>query len=95
MNEIKRLQQLAGIITEIRVNNPTNIQFDDLKVGESYNFTYNDGDGEVKEKLEVIYFDNGNGENNEKFITVLGEDGDYELRDDFDLYPSDIISISK
>ncbi len=38
MNEIKRMQQLAGILTEIKVNNPNEKP---LKV----EITYEDGDG--------------------------------------------------
>jgi len=35
MNEIQRLQQLADILTEIKVNNP-NVKFSNLRLGEKY-----------------------------------------------------------
>ena len=100
MNEIKRLQQLAGIITEIRVNKPGNIPFEDLEIGRKYNLTWNDGGSEENEDIKIVDFDSDDTENwamidiltdRDKWEEKTGsEPGEHVI---IQLFPEDIISI--
>ena len=90
--ELDRMQELAGIQSEIKVNSPNLIKFEDLEEGEVYNFTYDDGNGEKNDDLKVITND------------FTPEDGDFiivnhldlpDMEDSFELYPNEITAIRK
>lgn len=48
MEEIKRLQQLAGILTEIRINKPIN-----LSPGQEYYIKFNSGNWYLGQFIEI------------------------------------------
>ena len=91
--EVDRMQELAGLKSEIRVNNPNPIKFEDLEDGKVYNFTYNDdtGRGEENDDLKVAFKDSSD---NGEFIIVNHLDFP-NGEDSFELYPDDVTSIRR
>ena len=92
MNEIKRLQQLAGILTEIKVNNPNIIPLKDIKEGEIYTFHFNNGYKENIIRGEVLQIDEDPlaYENSPVRIKIDIGDDEYE-----EIYDSEITKILK
>jgi len=52
-----------GLISEIKVNKPGNIPFEDLEIGKKYNLTWNDGGSEENEDIKIVDFDSDDTEN--------------------------------
>jgi len=88
-DEVDRMQELAGIQKEIKVNNPIQIKLEDTVEGQIYNFDIKPEEGEGGE-LEVLFHDMSD----EGPFIIVKHVGDSN-EDSFELYSQDIISIKK
>lgn len=100
--QVSRMKKIAGI-TEITVNNPTNIPFNKLQTGSTYNINWNiNPHEEENETIKIIEFDSDGDEewamikilsNQDKWMEELGTN---TPDDNFiQLFPEDLISAKK